>query len=503
MTTRNRLRTFPPFLASGSSSSRKELFRTALNTKYFVNFADPTNNPNANNLVIYFEPGGACWDYESCTQDRGIRGAANTECIRDPSVDECIPDSHVAQWLKLPIEIPAALESVASSFGIVNGSVPVDIALPVLSSNEKANPMYDWTKVFVSYCTGDVHTGSRTVVYKDPTGVGADVEFHHVGHDNVVAMMKELNRNFPQVPKMMATGCSAGGAGAITNYYFIRNGLEGLEQGFLLDDAGPIFPDQAPMAHSLLLHDEVRTAWDAEKVLESNPAFAPVLNDFGALNSTLAAEFPQDRFAITYFQQDYNYSLYSYERFNMGAEGGDMLDEAYWADRATVYRFWDDDTLLLRNELDPIENFGYYLPTYRDTNDSHCATIPGIDDLNDLDPPIDISDISGAFELVNFLQDDPSPLYYVGSDMSSFVDQNGAASSDTPLNMKDFIEQLLDTSTPLKSYFETDCEGRYQACTPRCYDAGRCEMSVTDFEGLCATLTVEEQASFQCPPPPT
>ena len=52
----------PPGVVCGNNSQYK----------FFANFSDKSDN-----LVVVFEPGGACWDYDSCTGKNGIRGAAN------------------------------------------------------------------------------------------------------------------------------------------------------------------------------------------------------------------------------------------------------------------------------------------------------------------------------------------------------------------------------------------------------------------------------------------
>src|ERR1041384_2991915 len=46
--------------------------------KMFVNFSNTSDN-----LVVVLEPGGACWDYNSCTGKNGIRGAANVNGLAD------------------------------------------------------------------------------------------------------------------------------------------------------------------------------------------------------------------------------------------------------------------------------------------------------------------------------------------------------------------------------------------------------------------------------------
>ena len=49
--------------------------------KFFVNFSDKSDN-----LVVVLEPGGACWDYDSCTGNNGIRGAANVDGLQRRSL---------------------------------------------------------------------------------------------------------------------------------------------------------------------------------------------------------------------------------------------------------------------------------------------------------------------------------------------------------------------------------------------------------------------------------
>src|SRR5262249_62053666 len=83
--------------------------------KFWVNFSDRSDN-----LVVVFEPGGACWDYPSCTGATGIRGAANVDGL---------PDDH---W---------SLASIIS---------------PFLNRYDEVSPTADWNLVWVPYCTGDV-----------------------------------------------------------------------------------------------------------------------------------------------------------------------------------------------------------------------------------------------------------------------------------------------------------------------------------------------------------
>ena len=287
--------------------------------KFFVNFSDVTDD-----LVVVFEPGGACWDYPSCTGAAGIRGAANVDGL---------PDDH---WELAPF------------------------VSPFLQRADETSPTRDWNLVYVPYCTGDVHTGNNVITYSDPEGMGPDVTFHHSGHANVQKVTEWIDANFTHVPRMLITGCSAGGAGAITNYYFMRNGIAAADRSYLLDDSGPIFPSSG---YSRPLHDKIRASWNTDSVTTGLPtAFDP--NDFGTLNTALADTFPDDRLATTYFRRDMNFSLYSYERFY---DPEPTKDE--------IMAMWDADTQLLTAMYDQRDNLDYYIPYWRELNSSHCTTL--------------------------------------------------------------------------------------------------------------------------------
>jgi hypothetical protein len=287
--------------------------------KFFVKYSDKTDN-----LVVVFEPGGACWDYASCTGQSGIRGAANPDGL---------PDDHY--------ELAPFIS-------------------PFLQREDPTSPTSDWNMVYVPYCTGDVHTGNNEITYHDDTGNGPDVLFHHKGHDNVVKVIDWIDQNFTHVPKMLSTGCSAGGAGAITNYYFLRTGVHAAEKSYLLDDSGPIFPSTG---FSMPLHLKIRESWNVDSILSALPSGFDV-NDFGSINTALADQFPDDRLATTFFRRDMNFSLYSYERFYEPTP-----------DKAEILSMWDSDTQLLAGQYDTRDNLGYYIPYWRDLNDSHCTTV--------------------------------------------------------------------------------------------------------------------------------
>lgn len=321
--------------------------------KFFVNYSDVSND-----LMVVFEPGGGCWDFDSCTGRAGIRGAANVDGLPDDHIDAVAP------------------------------------IVPFFKRQYETNTFRDWNYVYVPYCTGDVHTGNAVAVYEDPRGEEEPIEFHHSGHANVASVIDWMAGEFTSVPRLFVTGCSAGGAGATVNYYDIRKGMPDVGEAYLLADSGPIFPSDS---NSGPLHEKVYDAWQVESIFGGlPPTFDP--DDFGSINRLIAEEFPDDRMAVTYFQRDFNYSLYSYERFYDFPPKEEILD------------MWAEDTAKLTSLYDEYDNLGYYLPYWRALNDSHCATIVTFD---------------------------------------------GTEIQELDMDMADYIDELLDESAPVGSYQES------------------------------------------------
>jgi pectinacetylesterase len=285
--------------------------------KIWVNYSKTSDN-----LVVVLEPGGACWDYDSCTGANGIRGAANPDGL---------PDNH---WELAPF------------------------ISPFLNRSDDTNPSIDWNMVYVPYCTGDVHTGNVVATYDADDGSN-EVTFHHAGHDDMTAVVSWIDQHFTHVPKMLVTGCSAGGVGSLVNYQFLRQGVHAAEQGYLLDDSGPVFPSSG---YSGPMHAKIRQAWNLDSLADVMPAGFS-LDDMGTINTALADEFPHDRLATTFFRRDYNFSLYSYERFYN------------YPPKDQIMQMWDSDTHLLVDLYATRPNLYYFIPYWRNINSSHCTTV--------------------------------------------------------------------------------------------------------------------------------
>jgi len=357
--------------------------------KFFVNYSDKSND-----LVVDFEPGGACWDYPSCAGTGGIRGAANPHGI---------PDDHM------------------TTYQFLN-----------LLQRTDQNPAKDYNMVFLSYCTGDIHTGNNVITYTDtdgydggssspgnsPADAGPALTFHHAGHANTMAVIDWMKKTFGTVPKMLVTGCSAGGAGAIINYHFVRKGMgNNVQCSYLLDDSGPIFHSDGPSAQ---LDAKVRSAWNVDPILDSLGAELPISaadikKDFGLLNKAIAEKYSSDRLALTLFRMDLNYSLYSYQRFFPNQSEADI--HAKW---------WQDiQSLLPTYDAEP--NLFYYIPYFRSDNCSHCVSIPPIGN-----PPIEPLDQTKALT----------------------QSWSGSEIPEDHVDLKQFTADLLDDPKPLRSYLQ-------------------------------------------------
>jgi hypothetical protein len=312
--------------------------------KFFVNRV-----PHTRNTIIYMEGGGACWDYASCTGQTGVRGARNPNGI---------PDDYMS------LLNPGA--SLVSPF--ITRISPFD-----------AVKTQQWNIVYVPYCTGDIYSGDRVAVYNDPAGVKPPLVWHHNGTRNVRAVVSWLKDNLPRPTQMLSTGCSAGGAGSLTNYGPLRRDMAP-SRGFLINDSGPIFdnpvganPAQYPSAP---LQTLIRQAWGLDRpggplsqLSAALPQFNP--NQIGTLYDGLSARYPTDRLGHTHFWKDLNYSSYSYERFY--PEIQNAPNQA--TKEALIHARWNIDTQRLSSKLNGLGNFGGYFPQYRALNESHCTTV--------------------------------------------------------------------------------------------------------------------------------
>lgn len=102
----------------------------------------------------------------------------------------------------------------------------------LLQRDDPASAFHDATWVFVPYCTGDLHAGTRTTTYDV---LGTPRTMHHVGANNVDAMLAAIAPYAPT--EVFAVGISAGGYGIQLNWDRIAAAFPGATTHVLADGA--------------------------------------------------------------------------------------------------------------------------------------------------------------------------------------------------------------------------------------------------------------------------
>lgn len=222
-------------------------------------------------LAVFFNGGGACWDYTTCV---------------------------ASLQSQLPTYVPAMDAS----------NTPVG-AGGMFDLSRDDNPFKDWSIVFVPYCTGDIHWGSQDVTYTDPTGQGPATTIHHRGFDNFLVVRDWIKRRFTErqhgggtssdVNKLVVTGSSAGAYGASLAFPYLKQTIPGAK-GYMLGDAGNGVINDSFYTQAL---SGTNAVWAVRKNL---PTWVPGIDnvlDVGAYGflpayySTLAHYYGKDRFA--------------------------------------------------------------------------------------------------------------------------------------------------------------------------------------------------------------
>ena len=202
---------------------------------------------SVNKTLMYYQGGGACWDYFSCQR----------------------PTHKTTTG---PNDNPANATS-----GFANLSNP-------------DNPFHDWNAVFVPYCTGDVHWGDSVVEYK----LGRQrITIHHKGFVNAQVAEKWAREHFVNPDAVFVTGSSAGAYGAIVNSLPLQENVWPSSHFDVLGDAG-----NGVITPQFLENDIAR--WGVEQNL---PDWIPALDrpltelDASDLWTESALFYPRNRFA--------------------------------------------------------------------------------------------------------------------------------------------------------------------------------------------------------------
>lgn len=313
--------------------------------RFFVN-----RTPFTSKTVVMFEGGGACWDQAAC------KGGTLLDAVNPDG----IPANYMSDFNR------------QAHWGLVT---PFTARIHPLQAVQTQS----WNIVYLTYCTGDVHTGNKVGVYNnvDPS---QPLAYYHRGAVNAKAVATWMAKNMKQPEHLMLTGFSAGGVGSAALYPAFRETLAPKKMA-LLSDSGPLFdvpktatPAQAP---SVLLHNKIRTVWGLDgpqglvtELIDKYPQ-AGSADNLGSITAGLGKIFPKDRIGYANFQEDTNFSAFSYQKFY--PEIANAPDEA--TRLKLLNQKWRQELTPWVAQMETQANIGYYIPNKRELNGSHCLTI--------------------------------------------------------------------------------------------------------------------------------
>ncbi len=210
-------------------------------------------NPAATDLIIYLEGGGACTSAMSC-------------------------------WGPNPTALNLAGFS-AATFEIIKRKLPA-----FLSRTTTENPFKALNMVFVPYCTGDMHAGTREVDFQVN---GATKPTYFWGEKNLAAYLERLVPTFPNVRRLYLSGASAGGFGTVLSFDQLRRAFPAARID-IIDDSGPPLVAKDGTDNSGLF-----AAWG----VVTPPGCAPCKSHRDMLAYDRATQ-PQSRYGLLSYAQD-------------------------------------------------------------------------------------------------------------------------------------------------------------------------------------------------------
>jgi hypothetical protein len=177
----------------------------------FIRFAD------SNRLLIFFEGGGACTTTGFCN-------------FNPQNVNQVLSGTGETVLGSALGAVAGRQQPGAYQNGEVTG---------IFSSDREENPFRDWNMVYIPYCTGDVHFGTKRAA--SVPGLEAPQMF--VGSLNAQTFVGRLVPTFEEgLERVVVTGSSAGSFGAALNFSMISDAF-GVQTDAILDSGVP-FEDE-------------------------------------------------------------------------------------------------------------------------------------------------------------------------------------------------------------------------------------------------------------------
>lgn len=384
-------------------------------TPYRMYYKISSDASNRDKVLVDFEGGGACWDFESCKPTSTL-GAVNPDGIPSGYIQGDGVLSKTTALLTSPVfEGNTLLVEAAARLLYGRGSGTLDDGWWArLSQTTTVPETQKWSKLVFPYCTGDVTAGARLKIFPDPQAPNDITKAKYVnfnGLNNVRAAMSWLRQNkFSEslspsgyLRQLLVYGGSAGGYAAQFNYPMIRQALASNKtRAALLNDAGTILvapfykegeaiaPSDLEKTPAVKFWAMVSEAWgffqlptNADRSVQTHPEFAEQASgliarwenvtgrkvnvakgsggDSSSFSKVLSQAYPLDRFGFATFQQDQTISSF----FFVGAHNAELAGLTGSELRDAKLKLFRKELDLTRAALGPLPNFGYYMPWSR------------------------------------------------------------------------------------------------------------------------------------------
>jgi hypothetical protein len=148
----------------------------------------------------------------------------------------------------------------------VDSANDVSIRTGLLDVANDANPVRDYTIVFIPYCTGDAHLGTREVEY-DVKGSDKTISIRHGGGANLEDVLDWVYTNIHSPRTVFVTGVSAGAIASPVVAEKVARHYPRARVVQLGDGAGGYHTDAVP---------RILSEWGAVDYLADDPAFRSV-----------------------------------------------------------------------------------------------------------------------------------------------------------------------------------------------------------------------------------
>lgn len=206
----------------------------------------------SDDVTVFFAGGGACWTYEMCFGDNPL--ATHIE------------DTYSQTTLNQEVGTTA-------------------------NHNQPGNPLGQATTIFIPYCTGDLHAGSKLTTYTMGSNTG---QVFHTGSTNTAAIVDALATKYTAAEKVFVYGASAGGYGATLNFHLFATAFPSAER-HLLQDGSPFvnFTD-------LTNYTTLQTQW----AFVFPPSCTGCPTSFPAIMDTVGAANPESRIGLLSYTED-------------------------------------------------------------------------------------------------------------------------------------------------------------------------------------------------------